>query len=96
EEDLDEVEGYLTDDQEDLYTNPWIDEQSPAAYLTTIEEVPTPEETEQPIQPLEGVIEELVNAKVIDDDQRKQAIHLLEENKEAFADGLDQLGQTDE
>ncbi|CAG8667167.1 10745_t:CDS:2 [Acaulospora morrowiae] len=49
EEDLDEVESYLTDDQEDLYTNPWIDEHSPAAYLTTIEEVPTPEETERPI-----------------------------------------------
>ncbi|CAG8632918.1 3038_t:CDS:2 [Acaulospora morrowiae] len=63
EEDLDEVESYLTDDQEDLYTNPWIDEQSPAAYLMTIEEVPTPEETERPIQPLKGVIEELVNAE---------------------------------
>ncbi|CAG8740566.1 10452_t:CDS:2, partial [Acaulospora morrowiae] len=96
EEDLDEVESYLTDNQEDLYTNPWIDEQSPAAYLTTIEEVPTLEETKRPIQPLEGVIEELVNNKVINDDQRKQAIHLLEENKEAFTDGLDQLGQTDE
>ncbi|CAG8709154.1 6692_t:CDS:2, partial [Acaulospora morrowiae] len=57
--DLDEVESYLTDDQEDLYTNTWIDEQSPAAYLTTIKEVPTPEEIERPIQPLEGVIEEL-------------------------------------
>ncbi|CAG8477356.1 6744_t:CDS:2 [Acaulospora morrowiae] len=53
EEDLDEVESYLTDDQEDLYTNPWIDKHSPAAYLMTIEEVLTPEETERPIQPLE-------------------------------------------
>ncbi|CAG8455607.1 13803_t:CDS:1 [Acaulospora morrowiae] len=49
EEDLDEVESYLTDDQENLYTNPWIDEHSPAAYLTMIEEVLTPKETERPI-----------------------------------------------
>ncbi|CAG8540458.1 5013_t:CDS:2 [Acaulospora morrowiae] len=46
EEELDEVESYLTDDQENLYTNPWIDEYSPAAYLTVIEEALTAEETE--------------------------------------------------
>ncbi|CAG8728294.1 8898_t:CDS:1 [Acaulospora morrowiae] len=49
EEDLDEVESYLTNNQEDLYTNPWIDKQSPAAYLMMIEEVLTSEETERPI-----------------------------------------------
>ncbi|CAG8637509.1 1395_t:CDS:2 [Acaulospora morrowiae] len=69
EEDLDEVESYLTDNQEDLYTNPWIDEHSPAAYLITIEEVPTSEEAERPIKPLEGVIEELVNTEIIDNNQ---------------------------
>ncbi|CAG8615566.1 11185_t:CDS:2 [Acaulospora morrowiae] len=77
-EELDEVESYLTDDQKDLYTNPWTDEYSPAVYLTTIEEIPTPEETERQTPSLEDAVEELATTEVISGDQRDQAIQNAE------------------
>ncbi|CAG8811680.1 28645_t:CDS:1, partial [Racocetra persica] len=97
EKETEEVESYCTDrsnDDEELYINPWKDEYSPAIYLTSIEKISTTRKEENPDTTPENNINALVQVETLDEEQKEKATYLLRRFSDLFTTGLDQLDQT--
>ncbi|CAG8759524.1 1370_t:CDS:2, partial [Dentiscutata erythropus] len=77
----------------ELYINPWQDAQSPAAYLSHIEELPTVSLDEEEF--IEKKIEKMEVSEELDDEQQKEAKDLIKKEKGIFARNVEELGRTE-
>ncbi|CAG8702027.1 10541_t:CDS:1, partial [Dentiscutata heterogama] len=68
----------------ELYLNPWQDVQSPAAYLSYVEELPTAS-LEDEEESIEEKIEKMEVSEELNDKQQKEAKDLIKKEKEIFA-----------
>ncbi|CAG8747776.1 22157_t:CDS:2, partial [Cetraspora pellucida] len=98
DEEVEETEGYFTEElmsKEDaeLYSNPWQDVQSPAAYLSHVEELSTTH-VEPKVDDLKEKVEKMCVNEELDAEQQKEAKKLLKREKDIFAQTVDELGCT--
>ncbi|CAG8651140.1 7539_t:CDS:2 [Dentiscutata erythropus] len=77
----------------ELYINPWQDAQSPAVYLSHVEELPTASLDEE--KSIEEKIEKMEVSKKLNDEQQKEAKDLIKKEKGIFARNVEELGRTE-
>ncbi|CAG8657620.1 2126_t:CDS:2, partial [Cetraspora pellucida] len=95
DEDLDEAEGFLTDQcsELELYDNPWLDHESPAVYLSGVEGVPV-EETEREEESVIDKLKKNLDDEALTNDQKNHVSDVLSKEVDVFAETVDDLGQT--
>ncbi|CAG8780513.1 16018_t:CDS:2, partial [Dentiscutata erythropus] len=74
----------------ELYINSWQDAQSPAAYLSHVEELPTASLDEE--KSIEEKIEKMEVSEELDDEQQKEAKDLIKKEKGIFVRNVEELG----
>lgn len=95
-EELEEKEGYYTEERsdEELYENPWENMQSPAIYMTTLEEIPTRDEDRDEQRNDVEAPKQNIDIRLTKEEQ-EEATTFFEKEKDLFARDITELTQTD-
>ncbi|CAG8765061.1 22427_t:CDS:2, partial [Cetraspora pellucida] len=98
DEELDEIDGYYTvessDDEIDLYSNPWKDEVSPTIYLTIVKEVPIQKNKEETKPTLKEQLEKFVQTDTLNSREKEEARTFFKKEGCLLTISLDKLGTT--
>ncbi|CAG8530531.1 7487_t:CDS:2 [Cetraspora pellucida] len=81
----------ITDEEDNLYTNSWVNIYSPAIYITAVEEFLTYEKVNKPELTLEEAIQALVQTDILSKKQKTEVILILKNYSDLFSTRLDKL-----
>src|SRR5260363_163280 len=94
---LDEIEGYHTEESAieeiGLYDNPWTGIESPAIYLTIMDE-PLTQAEELPKCTIDEYFDEFIQETDLDEIEKEQAREFFKEEKGLFTQNTKELGET--